>query len=339
MIMVVSLLELIEKYQKTNNEHLSKSDIVSVKQFIKRNEKQMKEEVLIEKIEQFILKRKRKQKNKQNNYVLASIKENDKENNYYLICQDLQINYRRVMQLSSRGYKKRDLIIYTWYYYDKSNNKGEKVLSLKKLREITSVSFLENNTRIIDHIVSYKVGRVKSLTSVFDLEKEYYLKMIKKILTKYKMLATQDILDDVLDECYIFLHEKLVKRIVLKENDCVKKYISKSIEGRIKNYIKELYQNENEMLLDERLLNKNRTINPSENPLSFLIKKEEKEDLYKTYHSLNPKDQAIIYDMYLKDNSVLSFKSILTGEMNGYDIHESIGKFQEAYFKLINETI
>lgn len=325
------MLEVDDKYKILDGYTLTKKDIIAIKQFIKRNSRKG----IIstgEKIINFFQKRTNRKENETYRTILSSIATEDSKNNYFAICQNLQIDYNRIMYLFSKGYDKRKTIIYTWFYYDKVNSKNKKVLSSKKLKMLENKTYLTDSTSIIDFIVSYKTGEKSAYNRIFELETTYYTQIIKKKLSKFNIMYTKDIRDEILGECFIF-QGKVIDKVILSENVRVKKYISKYMTNHILDYIYKNYYRKNLEIDNFLNFNLDKEADYFQNPLVLLINNQEKDCLNKALQSLSKEDQIHVYDLYFTDKPP-SLNDILTGEVNGYDIHDAVGRFQEKFLNL-----
>lgn len=325
------MIEVIDGKLVYNGRVLDKKDVISIKRFIERNTNKgivSSTEV----IANHLNNRFNKMKNEEDCNVLASISEKDSLNNYYKICHNLGIDYHRIMYLGTLGYNKRKVIFYTWFYYDQVNSKNEKKLSLKKLKEIENEDFLKNSTSIIDFIVAYKLGNKECYNRIFELESSYYLRTIQKKLAKFNYTDSKSLSEDILTECFLYLYE-VIEKVVLRENARVKKYISKYMNNFILRHILDL-PNNREVSLDS-FINHNyeEEADYFHNPLTILINAQERDILNRAFRSLDREDQAYICDLYFKENAP-SIGSILTGEIDGYDVHDSVGLFQDRFMEL-----
>lgn len=189
---------------------------------IKREQDKKGKTPTLEQIDDFFTIRINRKQNQEISKILNNIREKDCENNYFQICKKLEIDYNTIMRLGKK-YNKRKLIIYTWFYYDKIN---EKVLSQKKLKQITEESVVSKNANLLDYIVSYKIGNINSINKLFETEESYFRTIIKNYLKKYSIPLTKNLMADLLSECFIFLHDKL-NDIVLRDVPKIKSYLKK----------------------------------------------------------------------------------------------------------------
>lgn len=324
------MLELSKVKELLKDFDLQKEDYLAAKNYIRREYKKNGKTPVQENIKSFLERREARKRNQLISELLLSMRTNDTEENYKFICRELKINYSRIKELEKKGYYKKDCILYTWFYYDRENHNGEKILSLKKLKRVTSDEFFNNDSDIVDLVVGHQIGREDALRRLFEMERNYFVGFIRDKLVKFQISYQRQIMDDLINECYLFLYQ-LVNRIVLRENARIITYIDKRMRGYIHNYVKKNYVSIHETpMYDNAVIG---VIAYYETPLELLIRKQQREVMQKAYSYLEVADQKVIYDLYFGKNS-LSVWDILDTDIEGEYIHRSVQNFQREYTRL-----
>lgn len=328
------MLELSKVKELLKEFNLGREDELATRGYIRREYQKKHEVPSKQEIEDFMNRRKDRLKNRFISDLLLSMKTNGTEENYKLICRELQISYPRIRELEKKGYLKKDSILYTWFYYDKENKSGEKLVSLKKLKEVTSDGFLNDKSDIIDWVVGHQIGKKGALHQLFDMERNYFVGFIRNKLTKFQISYQRHIVDELINECYIFFYQ-LVDRIVLRENAKIATYIRKRMRGYIHNYIKKNYANKQEIPSYDKVSNTSVGVfNYYETPLELLIKKQQREVMQIAYSHMKIEEMQILHDLYFSEKSFLSIWDILDTDIDGEYIHSAVEIFQKEYSKL-----
>ena len=77
-------------------------------------------------------------------------------------------------------------MIYTWFYFDKENASGKKILSIRKFKKLISPEFLNQNPTLLDLIVKSRLGDPKALEQLFILEHPFLNQSQKNNMPKEK---------------------------------------------------------------------------------------------------------------------------------------------------------
>lgn len=301
----------------------------SLRSFIKRNNGEVTEEQIIE----FLKRREIRIKNKRISQIINSLNISIINDEVLSYLNELKINTRQVKNLLRYKIELREIIIYTWYYYDKFNSKDEKIISIKSLKKhkerITNYCYDD----IKDYIIAIKLEYKNSFNDFFEYERAYLISLIKNILSKYKIETNYFNINDILSECYIYL-KQVVDRIVLENNASLAKYINSCMRGHIYDYINDKYINEFEVSLEEHDINNIYNHSYIYEPLNIVIKKENLDILSKSISIMNNEDLKIINSLYFQEETNYSIWDLLFNDIDGYEIHDSIGRFKDTFLRL-----
>lgn len=270
--------------------------------------------------------------------ALKSIIKDDSIKNCKKCAEILNINYKRINYLFYKGYSRKEAIIYTWFYSDKQTENGEKILSMKKLKELKSKNDLKNNNSLLDCVVLCKLGNELAQERLIELVKPIFYKKVSYLLLNKISINLEDIKSE--SQMHLF---KLVPEIYLTTDEQIGKYISKSLGYRINDFIKKETTAANDISLDALdnyiadSIFAHYNINTS-NPLDILIAKEIYECIQTSIKSLNTSEQAEIYNLYFANNSILNIELILEMIINGSDISPAICRFQQAFLKFYHKA-
>ena len=263
--------------------------------------------------------------------ALTSVLNDDSITNCKECASVLHIDFSRVEVLKEKGYSRREIMIYTWFYFDKENASGKKILSIRKFKKLINPEFLNQNPTLLDLIVKSRLGDPKALEQLFILEHPFFKSISEKQHAKRKEVSATK--EDLLYLCYIHL-KKLLDKICYTNSAQIGKFISVSIEGLLINHIK----NENKIKTQD-IETTHYTKNFLEkhwgrDPLNTLMQKEIKETSKKALENLEAADQNLIYDLYYASHSFLSVYPILENWIDGADICSSVERFQKEFLRI-----
>lgn len=271
--------------------------------------------------------------------ALNSIIEDDSIKNCKKCVDILNINYKRINYLFYKGYSRKETVIYSWFYSDKQTENGEKILSMKKLKELKTKNYLKNNNSLLDCVVSCKLGNEFAKERLIELVKPIFYKKISCL----PLDKTSVSLEDIKSESHMHLL-KLVPEIYLTNDEQIGKYISKTLGYRILDFIKKELTIANDISLDaldnyiaDSILEHHQT--NTSNPLEILVSQEIYECIHASIESLEIPEQAEIYNLYFANNSILNIELILEKIINGSDICATLYKFQKEFLKVYYKEI
>ncbi len=289
----------------------------------------------------FLKERDKRMENRKISKAVNDLFEKDSVVNFFDTCSLLGIDYAHIQYLQTRGYDKKLMMIYTWFYFDKVNREGNKILTIKRFHEVSDFSYLDKEVTILDLIISYRLGNHSISTRLIDFEKLYILGTIRRTFSDYSIPISlyYSEYEDIFHDCCIYLLQ-IVHRVAFNDVKSVVKYISIRLRYYIKDCVEKEYIEKKEISFEDNFCFPENHVASyqSFNPLSLLIQKEEREIVLKVYLQLDKEEQKVIYDLYFKSGSLFSVWDFFTSNIDGSDVHDALGKFQEECLKLFGGT-
>lgn len=157
------------------------------------------------------------------------------------ICVDLKINYKQVINYYYKGYDKKRIILYIWFFGDIENSDGEKSISRKRFYQIENHHFKEQEKDIYHMIAYYRCGNKEYLSQIFkDIEK-MNLSIIYKILKKNNYYGDKEKKEELLLESNLIMMN-ILNNIVSNNLKQTMKYIHIALNKRLNHYLKENFR-------------------------------------------------------------------------------------------------
>ena len=110
------------------------------------------------------------------------------------------------------------------------------------------MSPLDNQATLLDVLVKARLGDLKALEKLYELEKPFFTSICKKQLFKRKQYLYNFSLEDLVNFCYTNL-DQILDKIFYTNSEQIGKFISITIRGALLNYLIKEVLNRNQSLV------------------------------------------------------------------------------------------
>lgn len=173
------------------------------------------------------------------------------------ICEFLKIDIENVFDLIEKDFSCNQAINIIWFFGDKIDNNGFKIITDKKLQDLFKLiaklqESQENeivNFELYDLICIYKSGLYDSRNEILIKQKMYIYNVIHSLCRAYSIEVNSSNFEDFESEIRLYL-VAVINRINLNIYGQIVKYMDLTIKGCFREYLKNFKQQNNNYSLN-----------------------------------------------------------------------------------------
>lgn len=152
--------------------------------------------------------------------------------NYRIICENLNINYRRVIYLKNKfNMDIKNLIYIIWYSNDKKDEFGIYITN-ERLNDLLN----KKNLQLNDYYGLYKAFDKACLNDILEYEKSYLIGFILRIVKTYNFKVYKYDYEDLINQAQL-IFVKCITRNVLNQIGRIIRYIEKTVTNQMLSYL------------------------------------------------------------------------------------------------------
>lgn len=243
------------------------------------------------------------------------------------ICEFLQINQDNVDGLIEMDFSLNQAINTIWYFSDRKDNKGNKFISDKKLREVfATIDQIKNandteiiNFELYDLMGIYKSELYDTRTVMLIKQKNYLRKIMYSLCREYNIILTKDNFEEFESEIKSYFI-MIINRSHLNHIGQIIKYMDISIKGYFRTYLKKVKKQMMELSLDETPFNSEKGNRNTKTRLDYI------ED--KGYNKINKSEFSEQMMRILKTLSQEDFSFVILKFQEEYSDEELANYFE-----------
>ena len=227
------------------------------------------------------------------------------------ICGFLKIDYDNVQDLIDMNFSYHQAINMIWYFSDKRNNDGYRLITDKKIKELfTLIEQIKKsneknikNFELYDLIGIYKSSLYDSRNEILLRQKRYINKIIYSLCSNYNIKINRNNFEDFESELKMYLII-FINRINLNACGQIIKYMDLTVKGYFRTYLKKIKKEDRALSLDDAKYSKDKNTKKSKPLIDFVVDSKDQyaelevssfsSNIMKALSSLSEKDISFI---------------------------------------------